>query len=141
MKKTENKMTLRRALRANNRALKLIYKHYPQMVLSYMLSVIWNALTPYVGIFLSALVIDELVGNRDIQRLQMLVIITLVSAAIIALGTAIINKWKETQNAGWWLKVEHIVSEKMLDTDYVNLDDTHTTKSPTAAIKVLTDSR
>ena len=126
MKKTENKMTLGRALRANNRALKLIYKHYPQMVLSYILSVIWNALTPYVGIFLSALVIDELVGNKDIQRLQMLVIITLVSAAIIALGTAIINKWKETQNAGWWLKVEHIVSEKMLDTDYVNLDDTHT---------------
>ena len=126
MKKTENKMTLGRALRANNRALKLIYKHYPQMVLSYILSVVWNALTPYVGIFLSALVIDELVGNRDIQRLQMLVIITLVSAAIIALGTAIINKWKETQNAGWWLKVEHIVSEKMLDTDYVNLDDTHT---------------
>ena len=126
MKKTENKMTLGRALRANNRALKLIYKHYPQMVLSYILSVIWNALTPYVGIFLSALIIDELVESRDIQRLQMLVIITLVSAAIIALGTAIINKWKETQNAGWWLKVEHIVSEKMLDTDYVNLDDTHT---------------
>ena len=128
MKKTENKMTLDRAFRANNRALKLIYKHYPQMVLSYLLSVIWNALTPYVGIFLSALVIDELVGNRGIQRLQMLVMITLVSAAIIALGTAIINKWKETQNAGWWLKVEHIVSEKMFDTDYVNLDDTHTSE-------------
>ena len=128
MKKTENKMTLGRALRANNRALKLIYKHYPQMVLSYLLSVIWNALTPYVGIFLSALVINELVGNRGIQRLQMLVMITLVSAAIIALGTAIINKWKETQNAGWWLKVEHIVSEKMFDTDYVNLDDTHTSE-------------
>ena len=85
MKKTENKMTLGRSLHANYRALKLIYKHYPQMVLSHLISVIWNALTPYVGIFLSALVIDELVGNRDIQRLQMLVIITLVSAAIIAL--------------------------------------------------------
>ena len=76
---------------------------------------IWNALTPYVGIFLSALVIDELVGNRDVQRLQMLVIITLVSAAVIALGTALLNKWKETQNAGVWLKVEHIISEKMLE--------------------------
>ena len=126
MKKTENKMTLGRAFRANNRALKLIYKHYPQMVISHLVSVIWNALTPYVGIFLSALVIDELVGNRDIQRLQTLVIITLVSAAVIALGTALLNKWKNTQNTGDWLKIEHIVSEKMLDTDYVNLDDTHT---------------
>ena len=126
MKKTENKMTLGRAFRANNRALKLVYKHYPQMVISHLISVVWNALTPYVGIFLSALVIDELVGNRNIERLQTLVIITLTSAAIIALGTALLNKWKNTQSAGEWLKIEHIVSEKMFDTDYVNLDDTHT---------------
>lgn len=125
MKKTD-KVSLKRAFATNHRALKLIYKHYPQMVVSQLLSVVWNALTPYVGIFLSALVIDELAGGKDVKRLQMLVIITLASAAMIALGTALFNKWKETQNAGWWLKIEHIVSEKMLDTDYVNLDDTHT---------------
>ena len=125
MKKTD-KVSLKRAFATNHRALKLIYKHYPQMVVSQLLSVVWNALMPYVGIFLSALVIDELAGGRDVKRLQMLVIITLASAAVIALGTAFLNKWKETQNAGWWLKIEHIVSEKMLDTDYVNLDDTHT---------------
>ena len=126
MEKTENKMTLGRAFRANHRALKLIYKHYPQMVLSDLISVVWDALTPYVGIFLSALIIDELAGNRDVQQLQTLVLITLVSAAVIALGTAFLNKWKDTQGAGWWQKIEHIVSEKMMDTDYVNLDDTHT---------------
>lgn len=126
MKKNENKVSLGRAFKANIRAFKLIYKHYPQMLLSYLISVVWNALTPYIGIFLSALVIDELVGSRDVERIQMLVVITLASAAIIALGTAFLNKWKETQYAGWWLKVEHIVSEKMLDTDYVNLDDTNT---------------
>ena len=127
MKKTD-KVSLKRAFATNQRALKLIYSHYPQMVVSQLLSVIWNALTPYVGIFLSALVIDELAGNRNVQRLQTLVIITLASATVIALGTALLNKWKETQNAGWWLKIEHIVSEKMLDTDYVNLDDTHTSE-------------
>ena len=125
MKKTD-KVSLKRAFATNHRALKLIYKHYPQMVVSQLLSVVWNALTPYVGIFLSALVIDELAGGKDVKRLQMLVIITLASAAMIALGTALFNKWKETQSAGWWLKIEHIVSEKMMDTDYVNLDDTHT---------------
>ena len=91
MKKTENKMTLRRAFRANNRGLKLIYQHYPQMVLSHLISVVWNALTPYVGIFLSALVIDELVGNKNIERLQTLVIITLASAAD-EVSAKIINK-------------------------------------------------
>ena len=128
MKKTKKQMSWREVFQMNNRGLKLFYERYPQMVISRFISVIWNALTPYVGIFLSALVVDELVGNRDVQRLQMLVVITLASAAIIALGTALLNKWKETQNAGVWLKVEHIISEKMLDTDYVNLDDTHTSE-------------
>ena len=132
MKKTEKKMSWRTVFHMSNRAFNIFYKKYPQMVLSRIISVIWNALTPYVGIYLSALVIDELVGKRDVKRLQMLVIITLVSAAGIALGTALLNKWKETRGAGLWLKVEHIFSEKMLDTDYVNLDDTKTAEKLSA---------
>lgn len=126
MKKTENKVTFARAFSSNSRAFKLLYQRYPQMALSHLISIVWNALTPYVGIFLSALVINELAGNRSVGRLQALVIITLASAAVIALGTSLLDKWKNTQSAGDWLKMEHIVSEKMLDTDYANLADTHT---------------
>jgi len=128
MKKSEKQPSCREVFKMNIRGLKMFYERYPQMVISGFISVIWNNLTPYAGIFLSALVIDELVGNRDMQHLQMLVILTLSSAAVIALGTAFLNKWKETQTAGLWLKIEHIVSEKMLTTDYVNLDDTHTSE-------------
>ena len=113
-------------LRLNNRALKLFYKRYPQMILSRLISVVWNSLTPYVSIYLSALVIDELAGSRNVERLQLLVIITLASAAVIALGTALLKKWTEAQSAGMWFKVENILSEKMLDMDYVSLDETHT---------------
>ena len=113
-------------LRLNNRALKLFYKRYPQMILSRLISVVWNSLTPYVSIYLSALVIDELAGSRNVERLQLLVLITLASAAVIALGTALLKKWMEAQSAGMWFKVENILSEKMLDMDYVSLDETHT---------------
>ena len=113
-------------LRLNNRALKLFYKRYPQMILSRLISVVWNSLTPYVSIYLSALVIDELAGSRTVERLQLLVLITLASAAVIALGTALLKKWTEAQSAGMWFKVENILSEKMLDMDYVSLDETHT---------------
>ena len=130
--KMKKKMSWGKTLRLNNRAFKLFYQYYPQMVLSRIISVIWNALTPYVGIFLLALVIDELVGGRDIERLKMLVVITLASAAFIALGAAILNKWKETHNAGLWLKVEHIFMEKLFDMDYVNLDESRTSFHYTA---------
>ncbi|MDY3309060.1 MAG: ABC transporter ATP-binding protein, partial [Eubacteriales bacterium] len=126
MKKTKKQMPWREMLRLNNRALKLFYKRYPQMILSRLISVVWNSLTPYVSIYLSALVIDELAGSRTVERLQLLVIITLASAAVIALGTALFKKWTEAQSAGMWFKVENILSEKMLDMDYVSLDETHT---------------
>ena len=128
MKKSANKVSAKRAFAANRRALGLLYSHFPQMVVSRMVSVVWNALTPYAGIYLSALVIDELSGNRDAGRLWQLVCITLVSAAVIALGTALIDRWKNTGSAGEWIRLDRVTSEKMLDTDYVNLDDTHTSE-------------
>lgn len=115
-------------IKLNNRAFKIFYKRYPQMFLSRFISVIWRALTPYIGIYLSALVIDELAGSRNGERLRFLVLFTLGSAALIALGSAFLDKWKETQNAGLWLKIEYIFSEKLFDMDYVSLDETETSE-------------
>ncbi len=113
-------------IKLNNRAFSIFFRRYPQMVLSRLFSVIWNALTPYVGIWFSALVIDELAGGRNAERLRFLVLFTLVSAAVIALLSALLNKWKETQNAGLWYKVNHLFLEKLLDMDYVSRDETKT---------------
>ena len=126
MQKTEERLSWGKVLRTNSRALRLLYERHPQMVLSRLINIVWTALTPYVGIFLSALIIDELAGNRNVEHLQALVLITLVSAAAIALVSALLNKWMEAQNAGMWLKVENILSEKMFDMDFACLDNTHT---------------
>ena len=60
----------REALKLNTRALKLFYQYYPQIILSRFFSVIWISLTPYVEIYLSALIIDELAGNKNPARLR-----------------------------------------------------------------------
>ena len=125
-KVNKKRMSVIKMIKLNNQAIFMLYKRYPKMVLSRFFIVIWNALTPYIGIYFSALVIDELAGNRDVERLKMLVMITLVSAAVISLVTALLNKWKETQNAGLWIKVNYLFSEKLLDMDYANLDKTKT---------------
>ena len=126
LKMNKKRMSVGDTVKLNNRALYIFYKRYPQMVLSRMISVIWNALAPYVGIYYSALVIEELAGSQDPERLRFLVLITLVSAAIIALVSALLNKWKEAQNAGLWWKVNHLFFEKFLDMDYVSRDETKT---------------
>ncbi len=116
----------REMLRLNHRAFLLYYQRYPQLMLSRFCYILWTSLTPYVGIRLSALIIDELAGNRNAERLQQLVLLTLASAAVIALGTAFLHKWKETQNVGEWSKREYIFAQKLFDMDYVSLDDPKT---------------
>ena len=122
----KKRMSVGETVKLNNRAFYIFYKHYPQMVFSRLISVVWDALTPYVGIYYSALVIEELAGSRNPERLRFLVLITLVSAAVIALVSAILNKWKGAQNAGLWWKVNQLLFEKLLDMDYVSRDESKT---------------
>lgn len=126
MEKNKKLKSWGEAVRLNSRAFKIYCKGYPQMVFSRFICVIWDALTPYIGIYFSALVIDELAGNRNPQRLRFLVLLTLSSAAVIALGSALLAKWKETHGAGFWYKNEHVFAEKLLDMDYVKRDETET---------------
>ncbi|MDE7132908.1 MAG: ABC transporter ATP-binding protein/permease [Lachnospiraceae bacterium] len=123
---SKKSMSWGETIKLNNRAFHIFFKRYPQMVLSRLVSVMWDALTPYVGIYFSALVIDELAGARDNERLRFFVLLTLVSAVVIALLSALLNKWKETHNAGLWWKVNYLLFEKLLDMDYVSRDESKT---------------
>lgn len=113
-------------LKYDHRVLQMFFQRYPQMILSRFFKVLWSALTPYAGIWLSALIIDELAGDRDLARLRMLVLAALLAAAAIALLSALLAKWTETSCAGLWWKGEHIFSEKFFDMDYAELDRTET---------------
>lgn len=126
MAKNKKLKSWRETYELNKRALKLFYGRYPKMIISRAVNTVWDALTPYVGVYLSALVIDELAGRRDSSRLTFLVLLTLISAAFISLVSAFLNKWKNTEGAGMWIKHEGLFSEKYLDTDYVNVDSTET---------------
>ena len=110
----------------NRRAIKLIYKQHPQMVLSHLLFPIWTALTPYAGIYLSALIIGELAEGKDTERLAKLVLITLITEAGIAFLSAVLLKWRNSNGAGMYFKIRYILSEKMLNMDFVKIDDVKT---------------
>ena len=99
-------------MKMTGRALGIFYRRYPQMVISRLICVAWAALMPYVGIYLSACLIDELAGRRDADHLRFLVVLLLFSQAGIALVAALLKKWKETQNAGMVFKVQSVFAEK-----------------------------
>ena len=124
--KNKDSLPMKESLKMNMRALKVIYHHYPQMVLSNLISQIWKAITPYVEIYLSALIIGEIAGNKDTERLKFLILVALASAAVIGFGSALLAKWTDTQNSGRWQKYDWLYSKKILDMDFADIDDTKT---------------
>lgn len=120
------RISLKEAYIINKKAFKLIFGYYPQMFVSWIICVIWSALTPYVSIYLSALIIEEISTDRNPERLKSLVIITLAVEAVISLINAFLLKWKDTQCAGMFYKVNRIFTNKLLDMDYVSIDDIKT---------------
>jgi len=116
------------AFRLNLRALKLLWKRYPYLVLCQIPRAIWEQLTPYVGIYLSAQIIGEIAGNRDPQRLIRLVGISLVSALVIGIISSLFNRWRERQISYGTahFRLSFLFSEKMLDMDFADVDKTQT---------------
>ena len=124
--KNKNSISLNKSISISNRALKIIFKKYPQMVISSILNSIWTAVTPYVGIYLSALIIEELFGSKNPEKLKVLVLITLITEAIIALISALLGKWANTNKSNLYFKFENFYIEKLFKMDFVSLDDIKT---------------
>ena len=82
MKHNKKLLTWREAWKLNSRAFALIYRRYPRMIKSRLVCVVWDALTPYVGIYLSALLITELTEARNPSVLTGLVLIILISQMV-----------------------------------------------------------
>lgn len=124
--KNKNSIHLKSSISINNRALKMIYKKYPQMVIFTFLQSIWTALTPYVGIYLSALIIDELAGPKNVNRLKILVLITVLSGAIIAFIFALLQKKIDIHTSNLYYKFEKFYTDKLFDMDFASIDDIKT---------------
>lgn len=125
-KKKDEKMSFGEAFKINLRSFKLLYDNMPSMYIAKIIGIVWSALTPYVGIYLSALLINELSGARDPKRLTTLVLLTLSSAALITLVSVLFNKWIDLQESAFWYKMNKMYSDKMLKMDYVDEDDPKT---------------
>jgi len=125
-KPNKEKASLREGIQYYFHAVKLLYLHMPQVIIARICAASWKALTPYIGIFLSACIINELAGSCDPEKLQFFILLSLGTAAVIALVNAALTKWKETVCAADFYKQRQIRTKKLFSMDFVTIDDTKT---------------
>ncbi len=106
------------------RALKLFYRYRPGLLWIHTFYTVYTALTPFVNIFLSARIIEELSGGRDPHRLTLLVLLTLGLAALLSLITSLTRRHFRVEDQYlYWLE-RTIRADKILNMDYALVDDT-----------------
>lgn len=126
MENKEEKVPIKEAIKLNKRAFKLWWTHYKEVFISSSMSSIVQALTPYVAIYFSARIINELAGARNRKVLMQLILIVLLSSAVLALLNAILKRWKNSVYSCIYYESRKIYNEKLLSMDFNAIDDMHT---------------
>ncbi len=126
MKSNEKKVTLREALSLNTRALREIRRHSPRLLLSMVLHGAAQVLAPYVTVYLSARILEELAGPCRAGVLWRLAALALGSAAVLTLLTGLLLRWKNYQINCFSGSRYPIYSRKLHSLDYASLDDAAT---------------
>lgn len=121
-----DKMDFRRALALNVRAFKIWWKTDPAIILSLAAAKISEALFPYVGIYFSARIINELAGARDPKSLLRLVLATLLVTLPMELLKVAATHWQRSKYETQWCKRDGFFAHKMLEMDFATLDKQET---------------
>lgn len=121
-KMSKKRISMGEALQRYGRAVRIWQKYSPQLLPSTVLYQLFFKGTPFVTIYLSALILNALVLRQPAAKIWTLVVITVTVTAVLAMITHVLNRWYETNKAGIWSVTLKIFADKKADMDFVSAD-------------------
>ena len=109
----------------NYKSYRYLFHKYPNMFLSRLLSNVWDSVTPYVTIYLSAQVIANLTESVPRDTLVQSVIVLLISSFVIGLVSILFKRWKSIEGDCISTKIRFLLTHKLTElnySDYENAD-------------------
>ena len=125
-KRTAGTISWKEACALNKRALCLWLRECPAPFLSAGLYSAITALGPYLTIYFSARLLDELAGAKGQERVLRWVVLLLAAEAVVSLLRALSFRWKEAQSSTIYYRGEERLSRKILTMDFAAAEDTDT---------------
>lgn len=122
----QENITWREAWQLNKRALQLLWKRMPDLMNLTVFQTVVEALLPFVNIYASAQIINELAGERRAFALRNWVLAVLGINLAAGLVKACIQRARNVSQSRQWVLLNTILSEKILSMDFCNVDDAST---------------
>ena len=122
MKEQEGKITIHQGLRYALREWNIFWKLSPNFFIATFACAALTALSPYATVWLSAQLVGELAGNRDLHRLTTLVLWILGTTAVLTFLRSASFHWKEAETDDLWRRHNKTYMDKQMSLDYVDED-------------------
>ena len=122
MNDSNKAFSLRDSLQLTLRGYQVLNRYFPGLVLSMILYNAFTAAFPYVGIWLSARIINELAGLRRPDLLWKLVLAALGSTLVLGFLCKALQVWDIRMENRFYCCREQIFTDKLLSMDYENVD-------------------
>lgn len=98
--------------------LKEIYKLQPWVLSVTLIDAILKSIAPFINIYMSARIIDELIGAKDVNRLMFLVIMTIVLNLAVHLISTAFDHLKTILMNNLEKNIDMRLNEKIINMDY-----------------------
>lgn len=105
------------------RGYKVINSLPKPILLSKAVSCLLNALTPFINIYFSAQILNELAGVREQNRLVVLIALTLGVNLAILLLKSLANRFKGYADSNTWLSIWNVYTDKLLSMDFIDIEN------------------
>lgn len=101
-KNSKSKRTLKENIAMLVRGYKIVFRIYPKYIVWEIINSIANTATPYFSIYMTSLIINELVSDRNIERLLWLAGITVLGIFIISIVKRLIKGKVNVYGSDTW---------------------------------------
>lgn len=118
----EKKATLKETFISARRAYGIMHKEFPGLIGVVAASRAFSALLPYVAIWFSAQIINELAGMRRPDVLWPLVLGALGSALVLGMIREILERWNVRMQNRFVISRQNVYTDKLLSMDYEDVD-------------------
>lgn len=102
-----------RSVRLFVRALSLLWKSESGLFNSCFINKVLSAMIPFIYIYISSLIIEELAGNRSEARLVYLVIIMLAASFIFEIISSLVKRWANICADRFNMNKDNLFSKKL----------------------------
>ena len=120
-------MSNKEAIKIHRKAFADVHRLCPRLFPSILLYSLVEAVSPYVTIYLSARLIDELAGLRRPSVLWGWVAWTVGAGCALMLLRACLLRWKKVEEEVFAIKQEQLFAKKFFSMDFADIDKVPTT--------------